>query len=92
MSQRKRQTQYKPKPLIGNGTLVKKIVLCATPRSGSTMICADMAATGVLGNPREHFINWAPSRQDIDWKERLNTTIKNQTKKKFFLLKLCHLK
>ena len=52
------------------------------------MICADMAATGVLGNPREHFINWAPSRQDIDWKERLNTTIKNQTKKEVFSVKV----
>ncbi|HEX7289934.1 MAG TPA: Stf0 family sulfotransferase [Conexibacter sp.] len=30
-------------------------VVCATPRSGSTLLCEMLRATGVAGNPREHF-------------------------------------
>jgi trehalose 2-sulfotransferase len=29
--------------------------VCATPRSGSTLLCASLAATGVAGNPEEYF-------------------------------------
>jgi LPS sulfotransferase NodH len=30
-------------------------LVCATPRSGSTLLCEMLRATGVAGNPREHF-------------------------------------
>jgi LPS sulfotransferase NodH len=33
----------------------RSYVVCATPRSGSTLLCATLAATGVLGNPEEFF-------------------------------------
>lgn len=34
------------------------IILCGTQRCGSTMVVADLRATGVLGNPEEYFIPW----------------------------------
>ncbi|TXH62752.1 MAG: hypothetical protein E6Q84_00660 [Thiothrix sp.] len=36
---------------------MKKIVICATQRSGSTMLCKELEATGVLGRPKEVYIN-----------------------------------
>src|SRR3954467_13591327 len=30
-------------------------LVCATPRSGSTLLCELLAATGVAGRPAEHF-------------------------------------
>jgi len=30
-------------------------LVCATPRSGSTLLCEMLRGTGVAGNPREHF-------------------------------------
>src|SRR3954464_7122438 len=30
-------------------------LVCATPRSGSTLLCETLRATGVAGNPLEHF-------------------------------------
>jgi LPS sulfotransferase NodH len=33
----------------------RSYVVCATPRSGSTLLCATVAATGVLGRPEEFF-------------------------------------
>ena len=30
-------------------------LVCATPRSGSTLLCEMLRATGLAGNPREHF-------------------------------------
>lgn len=38
----------------------KTIILCATQRSGSTMIVEDMRASGVLGIPGEYLIGWSP--------------------------------
>ena len=31
------------------------VVICATQRSGSTMVCDDFISTGILGNPKEYF-------------------------------------
>lgn len=42
------------------------IIICGTQRCGSTMVCEDLASTGVLGKPEEHFLSWIP-RQDADW-------------------------
>ncbi|WP_078920792.1 Stf0 family sulfotransferase [Thiothrix eikelboomii] len=36
---------------------MKKIVICATQRSGSTMLCKELEATTVLGRPKEVYIN-----------------------------------
>ncbi|MAN61992.1 MAG: hypothetical protein CMI60_08585 [Parvibaculum sp.] len=33
----------------------QSIILCANPRSGSTMLCDLMAATGVLGKPQSFY-------------------------------------
>lgn len=48
-----------------------QIILCATQRSGSTMIIEDMLNTGVLGNPEEWFIPWDPAKTHINWQEDL---------------------
>ena len=37
------------------GKVTKSFVVCATPRSGSTLLCALLAGTGVAGNPEEFF-------------------------------------
>ena len=37
------------------GKVTKSYVVCATPRSGSTLLCALLAGTGVAGNPEEYF-------------------------------------
>lgn len=34
---------------------VRAYIVCATPRSGSTLLCEMLAATGRAGNPLEHF-------------------------------------
>lgn len=44
--------------------MTKKILICTTQRSGSTMICDDMQRVG-LGRPDEHFYSWAdPGERD----------------------------
>jgi LPS sulfotransferase NodH len=30
-------------------------LVCATPRSGSTLLCEALATTGIAGNPKEYF-------------------------------------
>lgn len=42
------------------------IIICGTQRCGSTMVCEDLASTGVLGKPEEHFLSWVPKRH-VDW-------------------------
>lgn len=44
--------------------MTKKILICTTQRSGSTMICDDMQRVG-LGRPNEHFYSWGdPGERD----------------------------
>lgn len=45
----------------------RSIVLCANPRSGSTMLCDMMAVTGVLGRPASFY----RSESIPDWADRL---------------------
>ncbi len=45
-------------------------LLCATPRSGSTLLCGLLASTGVAGRPQSYFR--APDRQL--WADRWNLT------------------
>jgi LPS sulfotransferase NodH len=39
----------------------RSYIVCATPRSGSTLLCATLAATGVAGRPEEFFEARHPS-------------------------------
>lgn len=41
----------------------KTIILCATQRSGSTLLCQDMAVTQKLGHPQEYFINFVKNKR-----------------------------
>jgi LPS sulfotransferase NodH len=43
------------------GKVTKSYVVCATPRSGSTLLCALLAGTGVAGRPEEYFERLAHS-------------------------------
>ena len=36
-------------------TAERSYLVCATPRSGSTLVCQALKATGVAGNPEEYF-------------------------------------
>lgn len=38
---------------------MKKIIICATQRSGSTLLCKELEATGVLGRPKEFYLKAA---------------------------------
>lgn len=38
---------------------MKKIIICATQRSGSTLLCKELEATGVLGKPKEFYLKAA---------------------------------
>ncbi|WP_308909003.1 Stf0 family sulfotransferase [Pseudokordiimonas caeni] len=49
----------------------KSIVLCATQRCGSTMICEDMRNAGTLGLPEEHFLPWQSLKPDMNWAPHL---------------------
>jgi LPS sulfotransferase NodH len=33
-------------------------IICATPRSGSNLLCEALSTTGMAGKPTEHFISW----------------------------------
>ncbi|WCL55125.1 Stf0 family sulfotransferase [Gimibacter soli] len=57
----------------------KKIILCATQRCGSTMICEDMRNAGVLGQPEEYFLPWNPAKSDANWPQSLGGIIKRAT-------------
>ena len=45
-------------------------MICTSPRSGSTLLCKLLAATGVAGNPASYF--YGPSVED--WLDRLDVT------------------
>lgn len=45
-------------------------VICTSPRSGSTLLCSLLAATGVAGNPESYFHEPALA----DWLDRFNLT------------------
>lgn len=47
------------------------IVICATERCGSTLLCEDMRATGALGLPNEYFIPLLETVPPEDWLDRL---------------------
>jgi trehalose 2-sulfotransferase len=56
------------------GKVTKSLLVCATPRSGSTLLCALLDRTGVAGRPREFFERLAHSglpRQPREYFERV---------------------
>ncbi len=50
-------------------------LICATPRSGSTLLCAALESTGIAGRPAEHFevlLETGQPRQPRDYFQRSN--------------------
>jgi Stf0 sulphotransferase len=50
-------------------------LICATPRSGSTLLCAALDDTGIAGHPEEHFevlLETGQPRQPRDYFQRSN--------------------
>src|SRR5215218_1348043 len=50
-------------------------LICATPRSGSTLLCAALDGTGIAGHPEEHFevlLETGRRRQPRDYFQRSN--------------------
>lgn len=68
---------------------MKGVIICATQRSGSTMVLEDMRNTGVLGIPEEYFIPWNPSKKNVDWEKSLLSIIKRSSSENgFFSIKV----
>ncbi len=44
---------------------MKTVIVCTTQRSGSTMVCEDMARMGI-GKPNEYFLSWI-GKESSDW-------------------------
>jgi len=65
-----------------------QIVVCATQRSGSTMVCEDITNSGILGKPEEWFLSWNPE-QKKDWQSELDAVkAKGSTENGIFSVKL----
>ena len=59
----------------GRAEPVLSYLICATPRSGSTLLCAALDDTGIAGHPEEHFevlLETGRSRQPRDYFQRSN--------------------
>ena len=56
---------------------MKKLLILSTQRSGSTMICSDIASTEVLGHPNEYFIKpielWHAKKNKTELIEAINS-------------------
>jgi len=50
-----------------------RIVVCATQRCGSTMVCEDISSTSVMGKPEEYLLRWDPVKKE-NWQEFFNIT------------------
>ena len=62
---------------IGNGLAEVELsyLICATPRSGSTLLCAALGDAGLAGHPEEHFqvlLETDRRRQPRDYFQRSN--------------------
>lgn len=62
-----------------------KIVICATQRSGSTMICEDLTNAG-FGRPNEWFNTW--EKPEGDWSAELETVRAEGTANGIFAVKI----
>lgn len=68
----------------------KSIILCATQRCGSTMICEEIRNFEVLGNPEEYYIPWTKNNLDkYNWKNVQRDVIqKGLSKNNVFSVKI----
>lgn len=62
---------------VGSGLAGPRLsyLICATPRSGSTLLCAALEDTGIAGHPEEHFevlLETGQRRQPRDYFQRSN--------------------
>jgi len=60
---------------IGLAEPALSYLICATPRSGSTLLCAALDDTGIAGHPEEHFevlLETGQPRQPRDYFQRSN--------------------
>lgn len=67
---------------------MKKIILCSTQRSGSTMIVEDMRNSGVLGNPEEYFIRWQQFDESVDTENEIESLFQQGTSSNIFSVKI----
>ena len=54
---------------------MKKMVICATQRCGSTMLVEDMRNSEVLGQPEEWFLSWSGKPVGTDWRQEFEDVI-----------------
>jgi len=47
---------------------MRGIIVLSTQRSGSTMVCDDLAGTGLLGNPTEYFLKFMEINEPVNFK------------------------
>lgn len=64
----------------------KKIIVCATQRCGSTMICEDLLNSG-FGRPNEWFNSW-PHTMARDWQAEFKTIKEKGTANGIFAVKI----
>jgi LPS sulfotransferase NodH len=48
----------------------RSYLICATPRSGSTLLCEALRITGLAGNPDEYFGPMHVKRWNEEWRTR----------------------
>lgn len=63
-----------------------QVVICATQRSGSTMVCEDLNLVG-CGNPNEYFLNWKP-KKGVDWEKELDAILEKRSVDGRFAVKI----
>ncbi|EHZ1285847.1 hypothetical protein K5J22_001963 [Campylobacter coli] len=67
---------------------MKKIILCSTQRSGSTMVVEDFRNSGIMGNPDEYFIPWQGFKEGIDIDKEIDSLFLKGTKHDVFSVKI----
>jgi len=67
---------------------MKKIILCSTQRSGSTMVVEDMRNSEVLGNPEEYFIKWQSLGETSDIQKEIEILHNQGEKNDVFSIKV----
>lgn len=63
-----------------------QVVVCATQRSGSTMVCEDLSLIG-CGHPNEYFLKWKP-KKGVDWARELDAIVEKHSVDDRFAVKI----
>ena len=66
----------------------KKLVILATQRSGSTLLCEDLRSYGVFGDPDEHFLLMLRRHAVPDWPQMLRELVDKRAPNGVFAVKL----